>query len=139
MNKKGNSKGLKEYNQVKKEQTEKAVLEAIDKLAKSGEKFTMQKVCDTAGVSRSYFGKHPELMEIINKYRDTTFGKKKTQDSKDVIIASQRATINQLNKRLKGVEINENYKEKYLKEVEKCQKLEQQIKDLLEAKLDLNF
>ena len=139
MNKLGNPSVLSEYNEQRKSETEKRVLEAIDKVRQSGNKFTLQSVCDEAGVSRSYFSKNPHMMEVLNKYRKTTFSKKKTQDSKDVIIASQRTEINKLKKIIKAAEVNENYKEKYLNEVEKCKKLEQQIKDLLESKLDLNF
>lgn len=139
MNKIGNSSSLKEYNKQKKSETEQRVLEAIDTVRKSGNKFTLQAVCDEAGVSRSYFSKNPHMMEVLNKYRKTPFSKKKTQDSKDVIIASQRSEINKLKKQLKAFELNENYKEKYLNEVEKCKQLEKQIKDLLESQLDLNF
>ena len=139
MNKVGNSSSLNEYNKQVKSETEKKVLEAIDTVRKSGNKFTLQSVCEEAGVSRSYFSKNPHMMEVINKYRNTTFSKKKTQDSKDVIISSQRAEIAKLKRQLKAFELNENYKEKYLKEVEKCEKLEKQIKDLLESKIDLNF
>lgn len=139
MNKIGNSSSLNEYNKQVKSETEKKVLEAIDIVRKSDAKFTLQAVCEKAGVSRSYFSKNPHMMEVINKYRNTTFSKKKTQDSKDVIISSQRAEIAKLKRTLKAYEVNENYKEKYLKEVEKCEKLEKQIKDLLESKIDLNF
>ena len=123
MNKIGNSSSLNEYNKQVKSETEKKVLEAIDIVRKSDAKFT----------------KNPHMMEVINKYRNTTFSKKKTQDSKDVIISSQRAEIAKLKRTLKAYEVNENYKEKYLNEVEKCKKLEQQIKALLESKIDLNF
>ena len=139
MNKVGNSSSLNEYNKQLKEETEKKVLEAIDIVRKSDTKFTLQAVCEEAGVSRSYFSKNPHMMEVINKYRSTPFSKKKTQDSKDVIISSLRAEIAKLKRALKALEMNENYKEKYYKEVEKCEKLEQQIKDLLESKIDLNF
>lgn len=139
MNKKGNTKGLNEYNQAKKEETEKIVIDAIDRVRKSGKKFTLQAVCEEAGVSRSYFGKHPELMEIVNKYRETTFSRKKTQDTKDVIIASQRAKIAQLERTIKAFNLNENYREKYEKEVEKNKELEAQIKAIYESKVDLNF
>ena len=139
MNKIGNSSSLNEYNKQVKSETEKKVLEAIDIVRKSDAKLTLQAVCEKAGVSRSDFSKNPHMMEVINKYRNTTFSKKKTQDSKDVIISSQRAEIAKLKRTLKAYEVNENYKEKYLNEVEKCKKLEQQIKALLESKIDLNF
>lgn len=139
MNKRGNPNGLKEYNNAVKEQTEQAVLSAIETVRKSGKKFTLQAVCEEAGVSRTYFTKHPELMAVIKKYRDPSINQKRTKDSKDVIIETQKATIARQNKIIKAYEVNENYKEKYEKLLEKCDSLEAQIKDLLEQKIDLNF
>lgn len=110
MNKNGNPNALKEFNASKKEQTEKDVLEAIEYVRKNSNKFTLQAVCDKAGVSRMYFSKHPELMEVVNKYRNVTHKKKQNKDSKDVIIASQKATIAKLEKTIKAFELNENYK-----------------------------
>lgn len=139
MNKKGSPDVLYEYNNNKKEQTRQAVLKAIDKIHKSGVKFTMQAVCDEAGVSRMYFSKHPELKELIDKYRDDDLKLKRSYDSKDVIIASQAETIKKQARTIKAFELNENYKEKYLREVERNKQLEQQIKDLLENNINLDL
>ncbi len=139
MNKKGNPNALKEFNSSKKEQTEKAVLEEIEYVRKTEKKFTLQAVCEKAGVSRMYFSKHPELMEVVNKYRNVTHKKKQNRDSKDVIIASQRATISKLERTVKAIEINDNYKEKYEKEKAKCEELQKKLDVLIASKLDLNF
>lgn len=139
MNKNGNANALKEFNTSKKEQTEKSVLEAIDYVRKNESKFTLQAVCDKAGVSRMYFSKHPELMEVVNKYRSVTHKKKQNKDSKDVIIASQRAMITQLEKRIKVCELNENYKEKYEQEKAKCEELQKKLDEAIAAQIDLNF
>ena len=59
------------------------------------------------------------------------FDKKNKKEEKN----KYKEEIAKLKRALKALEMNENYKEKYYKEVEKCEKLEQQIKDLLEDKI----
>lgn len=139
MNKNGNPNALKEFNVSKKEQTEKAVLEAIEYVRKNSKKFTLQAVCEKAGVSRMYFSKHPELMEVVNRYRNVTHKKKQNKDSKDVIITSQKTTIAKLEKTIKAFELNENYKEKYEQEKARCEELQKKLDDMISSKIDLNF
>lgn len=139
MNKKGNPSALKEFNTLKREQTEKIVLEAIDTVRKSGNKFTLEAVCKEAGISRAYFSKHPELMDVVNKYRTVSHKKKQSKDAKDVIIASQKAIITKQERTIKAFEINENYKEKYEQELIRNEQLQKQINDLIASKIDLNF
>ena len=139
MNKNGNPNALKEFNASKKEQTEKDVLEAIEYVRKNSNKFTLQAVYDKAGVSRMYFSKHPELMEVVNRYRNVTHKKKQNKDSKDVIITSQKATIAKLEKTIKAFELNENYKEKNEQEKARCEELQKKLDAMISSKIDLNF
>lgn len=137
---KRNINGIKKYNESVKADKEKAVLKAIDVIRKSGKPFTLQAIIDESGVSRSYFTKHPELMKVVNKYRQPSGYKvKQTQDAKDTLIISLKAENNKLKRQLKAVEINDNYKVKYDEALAKIAVLEQQLKQALEMKLDLNF
>ena len=67
------------------EQKAKDVHNAINKLRKEGQ-FTLADLCREAGVSRSYFTKHPEMRALANKYIKST-GRTivRSQDSKDTL------------------------------------------------------
>lgn len=137
---KRNINGIKQYNESVKAEKEKAVLKAIDVVRRSGKPFTLQAVIDESGVSRSYFTKHPELMEVVNKYRQPSGYKvKQSKDAKDTLIISLRAENVRLKRQLKAVDVNDNYKVKYDEAMAKIAELEQQLKQALETKLDLNF
>ena len=134
---KGNAKALNEYNSSKKEVTKKRVLEAINEIHKSGKKFTLAAVCKKANVSRAYFTKHPDMMEIVNRYRKNHYScKNRNSDSRDTLIQLQKKTITSLEKRIKELETNINYKEKYLENQERIRELERQINDLLYSNIE---
>ena len=56
---------------------------AINKLRKEGE-FTLADLCREAGVSRTYFSKHPDMKELADKYiTPTGYCKNRSKDSAD--------------------------------------------------------
>ena len=135
-----NIDGLVEYNQSVKKQTEENVIKAINKVRKSGKEFTLAAVCEEAGVSRSYFYKNPEMLKLIDKYRNPTGNKKiQTKDAKDVIISSQKAEIKDLSNKLNAISVNDNYKIKYEEALEKIAQLEKELEEALKMNLDLDF
>ena len=135
-----NIDGLVEYNQSVKKQTEENVIKAINKVRKSGKEFTLAAVCEEAGVSRSYFYKNPEMLKLIDKYRNPTGNKKiQTKDAKDVIISSQKAEIKDLRNKLNAISVNDNYKIKYEEALEKIAQLEKELEEALKMNLDLDF
>lgn len=135
-----NIEGLVEYNQSVKKQTEQNVIKAINKVRKSGKEFTLAAVCEKAGVSRSYFYKNPEMLKLIDKYRNPTGNKKiQTKDAKDVIISSQKTEIKDLKNKLNAISVNDNYKIKYEEALEKIAQLEKELEEALKMNLDLDF
>lgn len=135
-----NIEGLVEYNQSVKKQTEENVIKAVNKVRKSGKEFTLAAVCEEAGVSRSYFYKNPEMLKLIDKYRNPTGNKKiQTKDAKDVIISSQKAEIKDLKNKLNTISVNDNYKIKYEEALEKIAQLEKELEEALKMNLDLDF
>lgn len=135
-----NIDGLVEYNQSVKKQTEENVIKAINKVRKSGKEFTLAEVCKEAGVSRSYFYKNPEMLKLIDKYRNPTGNKKiQTKDAKDVIISSQKSEIKDLKNKLNAISVNDNYKIKYEEALEKIAQLEKELEEALKMNLDLDF
>ena len=135
-----NIEGLVEYNQSVKKQTEQNVIKAINKVRKSGKEFTLAAVCEEAGVSRSYFYKNPEMLKLIDKYRNPTGNKKiQTKDAKDVIISSQKSEIKDLKNKLNAISVNDNYKIKYEEALEKIAQLEKELEEALKMNLDLDF
>ena len=92
------------------------------------------------GVSRSYFYKNPEMLKLIDKYRNPTGNKKiQTKDAKDVIISSQKAEIKDLRNKLNAISVNDNYKIKYEEALEKIAQLEKELEEALKMNLDLDF
>lgn len=135
-----NIDGLVEYNQSVKKQTEENVIKAINKVRKSGKEFTLAEVCKEADVSRSYFYKNPEMLKLIDKYRNPTGNKKiQSKDAKDVIISSQKAEIKDLRNKLNAISVNDNYKIKYEEALEKIAQLEKELEEALKMNLDLDF
>lgn len=136
----GNIKGLQESNSQKQKDAEQRVLDAINTVRKSNKPFTLAAVCEEAEISRSYFTKHPEMMEIVNRYRKPTGRKRiQTQDSKDTLILSLKAENKKLRNQLKAIDINDNYKQKYDDALIKIATLEKQLKQALESNIDLDF
>lgn len=137
MNKKGNAKALNEYNNQKKEQTRQRVLDAIERVYKSDKKFTLENVIKEAGVSRAYFTKNKDMMDLINKYRDNYYVcRKRTTDTKDVLIKAQEAKIKKLEKENKLLLTNINYKQKYEEALNEIERLNDIIKRQLEDRIN---
>ena len=59
--------GVKKHNEAVKQKKADDVKKAINKLRKEGE-FTLADLCREAGVSRTYFSKHPDMKELADKY-----------------------------------------------------------------------
>ena len=138
MNKKGNTKAIVNHSKQNSDLCKKRTLEAIDAIIASGEPFTLQAVANKAGVTRQFIYDHEDILSIINSYRKKS-SNKKHNDSKDVIINSQKHEIERLKKQLKAIEINENYKQKYEKLLADYKELKEQFFKMQTSNLDLNF
>lgn len=121
---KRNTKAMEEYNHKRGTDTRERVLNAIDKCKKEGE-ISVTIVCKIAGISRTYFTNHPDMRKVL----DNAIGsvnrnlkkRKQNQDSKDVLNKTLYAENIQLKKKIKELEKDETYKDKY---DEKCSEIE---------------
>lgn len=124
-------KNVKKYNANIKEKNVQAVKDAINKLKKDG-KFTLADLCREAGVSRTYFSKHPEMRKLADKYiTPTGYNKNRNKDSQDTYIHLLQTENKKLKKELEKIEkqiMEENkYKEKYEVALNEIEKLKEQL------------
>ena len=86
---------LREAAQARHEATLRRATNALQRLAGRGEQVTFRRVAETAGVSRSWLYRQPQLRDEINRLRDTTAGRPGTLPS------TERATTDSLRQQLR--------------------------------------
>ena len=128
-----NTKPMEEYNRKRGIETRERVLKAINQ-CKEEEYISVTRVCEIACISRTYFTNHPEMRKTLNSAIGTTNAKckkrKQSQDSKDILNKTLYAENTQLKKKLKELDRDETYKQKY---EDKCAEIENLKKKLDEA------
>lgn len=94
--------------------TKNIVLEAIDEMLEEGESITFTSVSKKTGVTRKFMYGNEDIRLLINKYSNPK-NKRKNQssDSKDVIISNKNKRIADLEKKVRELEADSGYKEKY--------------------------
>ena len=127
-----NIKGLIERNEKLKAEKEASVKKALEKLRKSGKEFSIATVCREANVSRQYLHDHPDLLELVYKYTNTSSRPgKRNKDTIETHIALLRKTIRDKDREIENMkkeyECNEKYKEKYEEALTKIKTLEKQL------------
>ena len=65
---------LREAAQARHEATLRRATNALQRLARRGEPVTFRRLAETAGVSRSWLYRQPQLRDEITRLRDTTTG-----------------------------------------------------------------
>ena len=125
--------GVKKHNEAVKQKKADDVKKAINKLRKEGE-FTLADLCREAGVSRTYFSKHPDMKELADKYiTPTGYCKNRSKDSTDTYIQILKRENRDLKKALDKIKndiVSENkYKEKYEEALEEIKKLKSQLEE----------
>lgn len=113
-----------EIAKKKSEETENKVVKVIKEMVKNEEKINFYSVYQKAGVSKSFVYNNPTIRELIEKYRSNPIKNKQTQDTKDVIIETQRKRIKELEKQLKN---SVDYKTKYEKLLKENKELKKQL------------
>lgn len=137
---KKNTSAMTDYNKERSHKKEQAVIDAINKLKKKEDLFSLSEICKEAGCSRQYIYKNPTLLELVNKYRNVDTKKKvQTKDSKDVLILSLRAEITTLKKEISSLKNNENYKEKYENMKAENEKLKMQLEQAYKDNMNIDF
>ena len=114
------------------EEKHKAVMDCITDLLQKGEQITVNKVSTLSGVSPPTIYKYLDAMELINKHRKTGYKKiKRSEDSKDALIATKNQRIASLTKALEEAEKDAGYKQKYLELLQENKILKKRIEDML--------
>ena len=127
--------GIKKHNQEVKLQKAKAVKGAINKLKKKGT-FTLKELCDEAGVSKTYFQKHPDMKALAEVYMSHTCGcKTRNKDTQETYIQLLKRENKKLSKELEELQKEEKYKEKYEDAQEEIRKLKEQLEKAYEDNL----
>lgn len=86
---------LREAAQARHEATLRRATAALQRLARRGEPVTFRRLAETAGVSRSWLYRQPQLRDEITRLRDTTAGRPGTLPS------AERATTDSLRQQLR--------------------------------------
>ena len=86
---------LREAAQARHEATLRRATTALQRLARRGEPVTFRRLAETAGVSRSWLYRQPQLRAEITRLRDTTVGRPGTLPS------AERATADSLRQQLR--------------------------------------
>lgn len=118
-NLKPNVSGLVEKAKEKREKTLRKVEQSIKQMIKTQQKINFNSVATHAGVSKTYLYKTPNLKERIEYLRSQQEGilsikqvkRNVSEESKDVIIASLRKRVKELEKECK--ELKEKVKINY--------------------------
>jgi DNA anti-recombination protein RmuC len=86
---------LREAAQARHEATLRRATTALQRLARRGEPVTFRRVAETAGVSRSWLYRQPQLRDEITRLRDATAGRPGT------LPAAERATADSLRQQVR--------------------------------------
>ena len=87
---------LREAAQARHEATLRRATNALQRLARRGEPVTFRRLAETAGVSRSWLYRQPQLRDEITRLRDTTTGRPGT------LPAAERATTDSLRQQVRA-------------------------------------
>ena len=86
---------LREAAQARHEATLRRATTALQRLARRGEPVTFRRLAETAGVSRSWLYRQPQLRGEINRLREASAGRPGT------LPAAERATADSLRQQLR--------------------------------------
>ena len=87
---------LREAAQARHEATLRRATTALQRLARRGEPVTFRRLAETAGVSRSWLYRQPQLRDEITRLRDTSTGRPGT------LPAAERATADSLRQQVRA-------------------------------------
>ena len=106
---------LREAARARHDGTLRRATSALQRMARRGEAVTFRQVAETAGVSRSWLYRQPQIREEINRLRDAAAGRPGT------LPAAERATTDSLRQQLRT----------YRDEISRLRTENQEIRDQL--------
>lgn len=136
------TKAMIEYNVNRGNATRERVIAAIEQ-CKAEKDISTTRVCELAGVHRSYFTKHPEMRKLL----DINIGivnrkikkRQQNENSKDVIIKSLQIKIAALEKENHTLSDCTKYKTMYETKCDEVEKLKNQLNQKYIESGILNF
>ena len=139
---KRNTKAMIEFNLEKKQKNTERVISAIEQCKVEGN-ISTKRVCELAGVDKSYFSRHPELRKaldiakgIVNRKTKKT---KQNNNSRDVLEKSLYAENAKLKKEIAKLKENEKYKDMYDAKCCEVEELKKQLDAAYNASGLFNF
>ncbi len=129
MNNKGNSSALREYNKQKTLDTRASAMKSIDHFRKNKIPITYNAISKHSGITRKFLYNDEEISILMKKLVKPDSRVKRSLDSKDVIIQAQKNKIYELEKTIRNLAKNDNYKEKYDALLEENTKLKKQLRN----------
>lgn len=139
---KRDTKAMTEYNVNRGNATRERVIAAIEQ-CKEEKDISTTRVCEIAGVHRSYFTKHPEMRKLL----DINIGivnrkikkRQQNENSKDVLIKSLYTKITALEKENHTLSDCTKYKTMYESKCDEVEKLKNQLNQKYIESGMLNF
>ena len=143
---KKNTKGMTDYNIARGQKTRERVIKAIEQCKKEDDMSTTR-ICELAGVDRSYFTRHPEMRKTLETARgivNKEIKKRKQNDnSRDVLERTLYIDNARLKKKIeslkKDIEDNNKYKTMYEQKCIECENLKKQVEEAYRASELLDF
>ena len=123
-----NTERIVQLAKEKSKLTRESVVNAIDKLQHEKKEITFASVAKEADVSRNYLYNSEEIRPIIEELREEPIKRNQTEDTKDLIIETQKHKISELNKELKKYESYNELELKYREALKEIEELKEQLK-----------
>ena len=139
---KQNTTAMIEFNINKKQKNTERVISAIEQCKVEGN-ISTKRVCELAGVDKSYFSRHPELRKVLNTAKGivnrNTKKTKQNNNSRDVLERSLYAENTKLKKEIAKLQEYKKYKDMYEEKCIEIEKLEMQLNEAYHSSGILNF
>lgn len=139
---KRNTTAMIEFNINKKQKNTERVISAIEQCKVEGN-ISTKRVCELAGVDKSYFSRHPELRKVLNTAKGivnrNTKKTKQNNNSRDVLERSLYAENTKLKKEIAKLQEYKKYKDMYEEKCIEIEKLEMQLNEAYHSSGILNF
>lgn len=139
---KRNTQAMVQFNIDKMHINTERVINAIEQCKQDGN-ISTKRVCEIAGVDKSYFSRHPELRKALNTAKGivnrNTKKTRQNNNSRDVLEKSLYAENTKLKKEIAKLQEYKKYKDMYEEKCIEIEKLEMQLNEAYQSSGILNF
>lgn len=110
------------------ENTRKKAIDAINAMIANGDNITFYNVNKKTGISKTFLYKDEIVSNLINENRTEKVKKIQKDDSKDVIIKTQKRLIKELEEEIKHLKGSQDYKAKYEETLAELNEVKKQLR-----------